>query len=253
MGKRPITRWQVAPLHLAITAVIAAVVFAVIYFAWYPGALFAAAGGRALFLLIVFVDVTLGPLITLIIFVPGKKGLKFDLATIAVLQIAALCYGAYVLYVSRPVWIVFVEDRFELVRANQVLEAERARAKPPFDALSVAGPHLAGARLPKNPEEQLRIAITAAAGFDLQTYPEYFVPYDDVRRQVTAHAAPLSRLEALNPGEEASIGRLGAKVDRPEDRIGFLPMRAGKRDLAALVDRSNGDFLGTFAFRPWTY
>lgn len=40
----------------------------------------------------------MGPLITLIIFKPGKKGLKLDLATIAVLQVAALAYGTHVVF-----------------------------------------------------------------------------------------------------------------------------------------------------------
>ena len=38
----------------------------------------------------VSVDVTLGPLITLIIFKPGKKGLLFDLVVIGMMQSAAL-------------------------------------------------------------------------------------------------------------------------------------------------------------------
>jgi hypothetical protein len=41
---------------------------------------FEAAGGDRLIFILAAVDVTLGPLITLIIFKAGKKGLKFDLA-----------------------------------------------------------------------------------------------------------------------------------------------------------------------------
>src|SRR5688500_10728960 len=132
MDNRPISRWRASALHLGVSLVVAALVFAVIYFVWYPAPLFQSAGGRHLFALIALVDVTLGPLITLIVFRAGKPGMRFDLVTIATLQVAALAYGVWVLYEARPVWIVFVKDRYELVRANNVLDAELAKAKPPF-------------------------------------------------------------------------------------------------------------------------
>ncbi|HUJ00541.1 MAG TPA: TfpX/TfpZ family type IV pilin accessory protein [Usitatibacter sp.] len=253
MKNTPITRWQAAPIHLAISATIAAIVFSIVYFVWYPGAMYDAAGGRELFLLIACVDVTVGPLVTLIIYRPGKRGLKFDLAVIAIVQFSALCYGAYVLFDSRPAWIVYVKDRYELVRANQIMDAERAKAKPPFNALPITGPRLVGAELPKDPNEQLRIMLTAAAGQDVQTYPQYYVPYDKVKQEAIAHAKPLAALRKLNPGQVERVDALPGKLHLPESRLGFLPMRAGKRDLAVIIDRSNGDYLGNFSLRPWRY
>ncbi len=248
-----INRWRAAPIHFAISVLIALLVFSVVFFLWYPGALFGSAGGRDLFLLIACVDVTIGPLITLIVFVPGKKGLKFDLVVIAVCQLAALSYGTYVLFESRPVWLVFAVDRFEIVRANQIIDAERAKAKPPFDALSMTGPPIVGVKKPTNPDEQLRIGLTALAGQDLQTYPQYLVPYDDVRKQVIAKAKPFDELWALNPDERGRVDRIPAELGLPPARLGIVPMRAGKKDLTVVIDRTNGDFLGTYDLRPWQY
>ena len=84
---------------------------------WYPRPLFEAAGGDRLIFILMAVDVTLGPLITLIIFKAGKRGLKFDLAVIASLQLAALVYGMHTVYLARPVYLVFTKDRFDLVSA----------------------------------------------------------------------------------------------------------------------------------------
>jgi hypothetical protein len=251
MQKRYISRWRAAAIHLTLSAVVVALVFSLIYFVWYPGPLFQTFGGRDLFLLIATVDLSIGPLITLIIFRQGKKGLRFDLTVIAVLQVAALAYGSTALYESRPVWIVFVKDRFELVRANQIIESERVKAKPPYDELSLTGPRLVGARLPTNPDEQLQLALTAAAGQDVQTYPKYLIPYDDVRGQVKERAMPISRLRKLNPDAGATIDRLIAKLDRKEVGLGFIPMRAGKKDLAVFVDRATGEKLATAELNPW--
>lgn len=253
MNNRPMTRWTASGIHFVLSALIAVLVLAAIRLVWYPGALFDAAGGLKLFLLIAGVDVVIGPVLMLIVFVPGKKGLRFDLVFIAAAQLAALSYGTWVLFESRPVWIAFVKDRFELVRANEVMDRDFPKAKPPFDRRPIAGPQVVGARVPKDPGEQFELAMSAAAGRDVQTYPQYLVPYDEVRKDAASRAKPLSDLRALNPGKEPRIDALAGALGRPENRLGFLPLRAGKNDLTVLVDRTNGDYLGNFAFRPWTY
>jgi hypothetical protein len=247
-------RYKAGLTHLALSAAVASAIFLPIYFLWFPDILFEQAGGRDLFLLIASVDVTLGPLITFIIFVPGKRGLMFDLVVIATLQLAALGYGVWVLFESRPVYIVFVKDRFELVRASAVndesLEKARAKGAP---GLSITGPRLAGARIPKDADEQFRIMMSGFGGIDLQGYPQYHVPYDEVRDEVRAKAAPLAKLRTLNPGREAEIDAAVSNLSRKPDQVGFLPLRAGKVDLTVFVDAKSGDFLKMSSLRPWEY
>ncbi|MCH8150563.1 MAG: hypothetical protein IH987_21735, partial [Planctomycetes bacterium] len=48
---------------------------------------------------------------------------------IGICQLAALLYGLYVLWLARPVFLVFVVDRFNLVFANQVPQSELDLAK----------------------------------------------------------------------------------------------------------------------------
>ena len=253
MAQTRMTRGRAAAIHLALSASIAAAVLAVIFFVWYPGALFGAAGGRHLFLLIACVDVAIGPLITLIIFVPGKWGLEFDLWVIALLQAGALAYGTWVLYESRPAWIAFVQDRYELVPANMILEDERAKAKPPFDEKSLTGPRLVGTVRPTQPDDQLRIALSASKGFDLQSYPQYYVEYDRVRDLVKQRYKTLEQLAKLNPGEKARIDALPAKYARDRSVLGYFPMRARQKDLTVIVDTKTGDYLGVEALQPWGY
>ena len=100
------SRWKAAAIHLSISAAIGLVVGALLLLVWYPPPYFHAAGADQLVLLLVGVDLVLGPLLTLILFRSGKKGLKFDLAMIAVLQTTALVYGLSVVLQSRPVFLV---------------------------------------------------------------------------------------------------------------------------------------------------
>src|SRR5262249_35748019 len=109
------TRWKAATIHSSISAIIAIAVGALLFGVWYPPPYFHAAGADELVLLLVGVDLAIGPLLTLIVFRPGKWGLKFDLVAIGVLQSAALIYGMSVVLQSRPVFLVGVFDRFNLV------------------------------------------------------------------------------------------------------------------------------------------
>lgn len=246
-------RYRAALTHFGISALVVGTVFVLVYFLWYPEPLFRGAGGRDLFLVLAMVDVTVGPLITLIIFKPGKKGLKFDLATIAVLQVAALAYGTHVVFEARPAWVVFLKDRFDLVRANQVQEESRQKAKEPFRRLSLTGPKIAAARIPTDPDEQFRTMVSALAGIDVSSYPQHYVPYDEVRAEVLAKARPFRELRELNPDSAPEIDRLLRDLGRAEAQIAFLPLRAGKSDLAVLVDAGSGAVLRLVDLRPWKY
>jgi hypothetical protein len=244
-------RYKASGLHFALSALIATSVFLAIYFVWYPDALFDRAGGRELFVLIASVDVTIGPLITLVVFKPGKRGLKFDLVAIATAQLLALFYGVYVLYESRPAYVVFVKDRFELARANDITDEERVKAKPPFDVIPFTGPRIVGARLPTDPDEQFKIMVSAAGGVDVQGYPRYYVPYDDVRKDVLAKAAPLADLRKYNADNREAVGRLAGRLGRAEETLRFLPLKTDRAELAAIVDAQTGEVLHYAPLKPW--
>ena len=240
--------------HIAlVAAILAGILLACLW--WYPHGLFMSARGIDLFLIIAATNLVVGPLLTLIVYKPGKKGLAFDLAVITVLQAAALGYGLYVLHESRPVFLVFVKDRFELVRANGIPPAhfERARAtrygEPPID-----GPKVVGTALPLDPEESKRIveATITNLGLDLHHLPHLYVAYDQVRDDVRARAASIARLRELNPGAARDIDRLVGATGLPEAALGFLPVRDGKRDLAAIIELKDADLRQVAALRPWT-
>src|SRR5919108_4111834 len=118
--RRPLTRWRAAAAHLAISAGIAAAVLGLMLVFWYPPPLFQAMGGIGLALILVGVDVVMGPALTLVVFKSGKPGLKFDLAAIAICQLAALAYGCHIISLARPAYIVFVKDQFQVAMVTEL-------------------------------------------------------------------------------------------------------------------------------------
>ena len=249
-----IHRWRASLIHLGISAAVAAVVFLAVRWLWYRGALFDEAGGRDLFFLVVSVDVVLGPLVTLIVYKPGKPGLLFDMIVIGTLQLGALAYGLHVLSVSRPVYVAFVKDRFELTRAADIEPEDLAAAKgTPYQDLPWTGPRLVGVRFPTDADEKFRLMVSGAAGKDIHTYPRYFAPYAETAREAAARAQPLAELRKLNPGRERLVDDAVARAGRPEASLGFLPLKTGKHDLAVIIDKSDGGVLEWVGLRPWTY
>ena len=192
MSARAWSRWQAAGTHFLICVAIAATVVTLMLTLWYPGPLFDAAGGSGLLFILVGVDVTLGPLLTLVVFKAGKPGMAFDLTVIALLQVAALLYGGSVVFLARPAFIVFVKDRFEVVSAAELAPEDLAAARyPQFRKAPIGGPGLAAAEMPANPEERRKVIEAALAGRDMQQLPRLWVPYDKARAEVLSKAKPL--------------------------------------------------------------
>ncbi|MFM1895819.1 MAG: hypothetical protein RLZZ385_893 [Pseudomonadota bacterium] len=103
-------RWKAFGIHLGISVAVFAALMAVIIYFWFPGILFSIDGGWNGLKIIMGVDVVLGPLLTLIVFKPGKKGLKFDLACIAVVQISCLLAGTWIVHGARPLAVLLAYD-----------------------------------------------------------------------------------------------------------------------------------------------
>lgn len=246
-------RYKASLTHFGISLAVAGLVYVAVRYFWYPGALFELAGGLELLLLIISVDVTLGPLVTLIIYKPGKWGLKFDLTVIGVLQFSALMYGLHSIAESRPVYITFVKDRFELVRAAELEDADIAQGAPGFDSLSWFGYRLAGARPPKDPKEQLKhMDLAILGGKDVHLFPKLYVPYEQVAADAARVSGSMAKLRSLNPGGEAEVDAL-VRAAGSEEGYGFLPMRAGKHDMTVVVRRKDGAVIALSALRPWEY
>jgi hypothetical protein len=235
--KKMVTRWRASGLHLLISIAVAVAVLALMLSLWYPRPLFEAAGGNDLLFILVAVDVVVGPLITLVIFRSGKRGLRFDLAAIGVLQVAALLYGLHAVYLARPAFIVFVGNQFATVSAADLDPEELAKARfAEFREPPSTGPLLAFAELPTDPKEIRHFAILGLMGHDLQKFPKFFVPYAQRTAEVLASAWSIERARKLEPLAGKIIDAWLAQSGKKESDVRYLPLRARRAWLAVLID-----------------
>lgn len=119
------SRWKAGAIHFSISLTIFLGLLTVILFLWYPGILFNIDRGWAGLQLVIGVDLAAGPLLTLVVFKSGKKGLKFDLCCIALFQASCMAAGMWVIYSERPIALVLAYDTFFSVNAEEFLQYER--------------------------------------------------------------------------------------------------------------------------------
>ena len=237
---RQLSRWRAAGMHLLICVGIAAVVLGLMLFVWYPPPLFQVMGGSGLAVILIGVDVVIGPLLTLVVFRAGKPGLKIDLAIIAAFQLAALTYGCHVISLARPAYVVFVKDQFQVATALELVPERLAEAKyPRFRAVPWTGPAFVFGEWPKDQADQQRLVNAVLTGEDLQHFPKYYAPYEQGRSEILAKAEPLSQLRITEPEAANAVDAWLASSGASEQNLRYLPLRGRNGWLAVLIDRDS--------------
>lgn len=242
------SRWKASGIHLLLSCAIVGAVLVFMLSVWYRWPLFILAGGAGITLILASVDVTLGPLMTLIVFKSGKKGLKFDLTLIALVQLAALAYGIHVAFLARPVYLVFAVDRFVLVTARDLDPNDLAKAKDPrFVSLPLGRPSYIAAALPTDQKERNDLLFSALAGKDVELYPRYYVPYESLVQNALKRAREIGIL--MNRDARA-MERFLESAGRSPASVKFLPLRA-RVDASVLLDAASGIPIGIVRIDPW--
>jgi len=240
-SRRPLTRVRAALLHLGISALVGAAAMALLFGLWYPPPYSAAIGAGRLALVLLGVNLVLGPLLTFVVFKPGKKGLAFDLWVIAALQMAALLYGLHAVAASRPVFVVAAVDRFELVAANDISDADLAAgSEAGFRERSWLGPRLASVSVPNDAKEYDHVQSLALAGLDLHQLPRYYRDYASNAAALRERARPLDALFEKNPAARPTVEAWLQAHGRNAADVTWLPLSARKKDIVMLLDKASG-------------
>lgn len=246
-------RLRAAGIHLLLSVAVGAAVLATVVFAWYPPPMHALVGVGAILLIMLGVDVVIGPVFTLLVYDTRKPNLRWDLATIAALQLVALGYGVWTVHQGRPAFVVLVKDRFEVVSPAELRDADRAAAQDNPHARAVPlAPRWVAATMPDSSKERSDILFEALArGRDVQHHPKLYVALDAQSAQMLERALPISRLRSLNPQAGARVEAAVAATGRPEDALSYLPLRGPASDGAVLIGRSDARVLRVTALVPW--
>lgn len=246
------SRLKAAGIHLAISLAIAALAALLVFFVWYPYPYREISGGRELFLLVVVVDVIMGPLMTLAVFNPAKprKMLRLDLAVIGLLQVAALVYGLWTVAVARPVHLVFEIDRFRVVHVADVEPSLLKQASPALQQLPLMGPTLLSVREFKDAKESFDATMAALQGLALGARPDLWQSYDKAKLQIIAAAKPVAELKKRFPARASDIDN-ALKSIPSNTPVGYIPLVSRSTFWTVLINTNTAEVLGFVPLDPY--
>ncbi|WP_019385506.1 TfpX/TfpZ family type IV pilin accessory protein [Acinetobacter venetianus] len=233
--------------HLFISCLIALLVIGLVFFIWYPSPLATAVGVTHISLMLLVIDVILGPLLGLLVYKEGKKTLKFDLSVIILLQITALCYGVFSIEQGRPAWLVYNVDRFELVRKNELVDTNIQQAQPQFQQASWFKPQYVGVELAKDIQTRNDdMFVEVMGGISIAQKPERYVKLSSVKAQIQQRAKKLDLLDQYN--DQLVIKQTLAKYPQA---TAFVPLKANAIDMTVLINKEKGEVVKIVDLRPW--
>jgi hypothetical protein len=243
-------RARLAGLHLIASLVVATATAVVVFAVWYPPPFATIAGGVGLFMILISVDVVLGPVLTAVVADPAKprNSLRRDIAVIAAVQLAGLAYGVHAIAMSRPVHLAFEVDRIRVVTAADVDTETLAEAPPGLRELPWTGPTLIAAAKPTNPDDVFKSIELAMNGFDISMFPRHWREYDSQRDAAWNAARPLADLIARYPSAAPDVEKLAARIGQPVSDLRFLPLISRHASWATVVSAPDARIVGHL---PW--
>lgn len=237
-----IFRLRAFALHLLASATVLTLVLGSLYLGWYrwPGWYLADAGSVAFVL--VAVDVTVGPLLTLVIAHPKKprRELARDITIIASMQLCALLYGAVSLWVGRPLYYAFSENVLQLVQASdiggqEIAQAERQHA--PILPHWYSQPRWIWAPLPADPKESQKIVISAInGGDDVISMPRYYQPWENGLPALRKQLKRVREVAYFSPRQKQQLEQAMRAQGLDAGEANAMPLTGRGPPLLAVID-----------------
>jgi hypothetical protein len=249
------TKIKAALIHLAISAFIALLVILIIYGGWYQGGLASIEGVGSILLIMIGVDVVLGPLMTLLVYKPKKKTLVIDLSVIAFLQAAFLTYGVYNVELARPAFVVFEENRFETVSYADLPEESRIQLQAntnPKTSRSPFQPVYVVALPPADPILASKLLEDAiAGGAELSQMPKYYSSPALSNEVLLAKAKPIEQLKKIKGNDPQEVDTFIRSLGLSADDLKFLPLKGKSKDAVIVIEAKTATILAIGLFKPW--
>jgi len=243
-------RYKASATHLVISALVLVIFFAIVFYIWYPAPYFSVEGTYNVIVILIAVDLVLGPLLTLIVFKPGKPSLKFDLSVIVLIQLSALIYGANTIYSERPYFIAFAIDRFTVIAASDVKNMDLSQLDANVNHLQL-GPSYVYATRPEDPQLRLKILKEAAAGGpDIDRHPEL---YRDLKTHIAGsfdRSLDLDSLASQLPGHQPIFNNFRSRYPDIQT-LAFYPLLGKHREIVLVVDKNTASVIDYINVPPW--
>jgi hypothetical protein len=243
--ERKMSRFKAFSIHLGISLTIVVAVLGLLILVWYPWPLFDLEGGWQGVRLVALVDVVLGPALTLLLFKPGKPGLKFDMSLVVAMQVGALAYGMWNLYEARPVALVHALDHIQPQSHARLAEIdESGAAMKKWEAM---GPRRIYVRTPDDPVEFAdfyRVARSGPAG--IHGAVEHYLPMEENWHKILQDAVRIEPYVSRSADLQQRFTAFMAGLGRSVEELAFFPYVGRSERLFLVFDRVSMQIAGVF-------
>lgn len=237
-----VDRFRAMGYHFLFSILLGIVALYLVFFLWYPDPLDIAMGVTKIYLIMLVIDIFIGPLFTGLVLKEDKKKFMIDLSIILILQLSAYGYGLYTMSIGRAAWLVFVIDDIEVVSPIDVYsdnknDIHKKLLTPPA---WIAATYSKDSRIAAQQKED-----EIFKGISLATRTEAFHPITTRSNDILKKVKSLKQLKEFNSQDQISKELMKYKT-----ATGWLPLKASQLDMVALFD-ANGKPLGVANLRPW--
>lgn len=226
-------------IHLTAGLVASGAIAIVLLGLWYPPPFASLSGGLRLLALAVAVNLA-APLLTAVVYRPGKPGLRFDLWVIGLVQVLALGLGTHVAHQARPIALVVTEHRAKVIHANEMSWHPRLmdlEHLPRFEGLPIAyaePPHDRAQR------EALLFEILEGQP-DIDQRSEYFEAMPHPDHPFWAGLPPLIDGTSRPTGHAGAIASVERRLGAGQvSRLKALPLLARRGEALLALDPDTG-------------
>ena len=227
--------------HLFFSIFFAILSLLLVFLFWYPSPLSKAVGVTHLFIMMLLIDVIIGPVLGFIVYKEGKKTLKMDLIIIILIQVSALLYCLYSIEKCIPAYIVYNIDRFELVQKNEIIN--NSKSQEDFIGIS---PSYAAVEYPEDINLKNKVMFDEVfGGVSLSQRPEYYQNLSKVKNKMENKILKLKDLFQFNDPLKVK-----SSLKKYPQAIGFFPLKANNIDMTVLVDQDY-KVVKVLDLRPW--
>ena len=245
------SRTRAALILLWPTLLILTVLAGLVMFAWYPDPFREFGNSGKFALLLIVAAAAFGPMLVWVVFKKGKRGLLFDLWVITIVQLVAIAWGTHSLYQSRPFWMVYTVDRFEILSMRDVDLAWVT--DPKFLDKPFSGPLLLFANMPVDPVayQKLLQEIMFEGKPDLQFRPEFWSLYAERKQIALQNSHPLAELREARQDSRDAIDVFVKSQGGDIGNFTFVPVLQKDGQFTAILNAGNGEVIDTLLLNPW--
>lgn len=236
-------------IHLILSILVILTFLSLVFFIWYPESFLKMEGGLIVIMVLVAVDIIVGPSLTFIVFNPDKKELYFDLSVIVLLQIIAFGYGAFIIYEERPVYVSFYENWFTLIPASSIdiddLE-DKSLETHIFDS-----PRFVYVQIPTTRVERKELIATIKKEGKTEDFlPKYYRSYQENMDYVIKGSASLNLKNILkkHPEQKVEIEKIAQNL--AIESLVYYPIKGNMEKRIIVLNPNDGQMLGILAIAP---